>query len=122
MVLGNDNKDQSSEKQLEAGQALDVVDHQNELGYNKVCILLLLQDGMRTAKDNHVITSFQDPKNSLTLFSNFAIAYSCCSVLSGITPVRLIKEKMHMLCIHDYNPSFIYSYGAMLWSMAVVYV
>ncbi|CDH56687.1 amino acid transporter [Lichtheimia corymbifera JMRC:FSU:9682] len=62
MVLGNDNRDQSSEKQLEAGQALEI-DHENELGYNK------------------------DPKNSLTLFSNFAIAYSCCSVLSGITPL-----------------------------------
>lgn len=46
MVLGNDNRDQSSEKQLEAGQALEI-DHENELGYNKVCILLrLLLDGM----------------------------------------------------------------------------
>lgn len=38
MILGNDNKDQSNEKQLEAGQTTkhDLKDHENELGYNKV--------------------------------------------------------------------------------------
>ena len=43
MALNNDNKDQSNEKQLEAGQPAQagMNDHENELGYNKVHLLML---------------------------------------------------------------------------------
>ncbi|KAG2224834.1 hypothetical protein INT45_008016, partial [Circinella minor] len=65
MGLGFMKKQDVTEKQVEGGKPGLTADEQllNELGYT------------------------QDLNRSISAFSNFAIAFSCCSVLSGLTPM-----------------------------------